>query len=458
MRIEKDAIGKINVPEDKYWGAQTQRSLHHFPAGHPWPEVVISSFGLLKSCCAKANTSLELLDKNTSAAIQKAADEVRQGKLNQHFPVRVFQTGSGTHSNMNANEVIANRANEILGQPLGENHPVHPNDHVNMGQSSNDVFPTVMHIALCREIHGRLIPTLEQIHLAFEQKMSEWDGIVKTGRTHLQDAAPLTLAQEVSGWAAQIHFAIQQLKNAAETLLPLALGGTAVGTGLNAHPSFAELVCDQLASITELQFQPAPNRFAALASHEPLLQVSSALKITASALMKIANDVRWLGSGPYCGLGELTLPANEPGSSIMPGKVNPTQCEAITQICVQIYGHDAAVGFAASQGNFELNVYKPVMLHNILEPIELLCTALPAFKNYCIDGLKANKKKINDDLNRNPMLATALNQHIGYEKASEIVKYALKNNLPLKESAQALEYVTEEEYDEWVQPLAMTHH
>lgn len=456
MRIEQDSMGSVQVADDRYWGAQTERSLQHFPAGEIWPAEVIAAFGLLKRCCAQANTQLGWLKPELSSAIVQAADEVYAGQWNDHFPLRVFQTGSGTHSNMNANEVIANRANELLGQPLGTNSPVHPNDTVNLGQSSNDVFPSVMHLAVVDRLVHSLIPVLRSLRDCLQQKSEQWQQLVKTGRTHLQDAAPLTLGQEVSGWVAQLDFVLNALQKHTDNLLPLAIGGTAVGTGLNSHAQFSQRVCELLAKQTALDFVPCENRFAALASHEPLLELSGALRSSAAALMKIANDVRWLGSGPNCGLGELKLPANEPGSSIMPGKVNPTQCESLTQVCVQVYGNDAAVAFAGSQGNFELNVYKPVILHNVLSSIQLLSQVIPAFEHYCAAGLEANTQNIQYDLERNPMLVTALNQHIGYDKAAQIVKCALQDKLSLKQAALQLGYVSETEFEQWVQPLAMT--
>ncbi len=456
VRVERDSLGSVDVPQDCYWGAQTQRSLVNFPAGEVWPEEVIEALGLIKACCAEVNAELDWLPRNLSEVIIQAANEVRSGQLSEHFPVKVFQTGSGTHSNMNANEVIANRANEKLGGELGSNTPVHPNDHVNMGQSSNDVFPTAMHISVVSSVHKSLLPALETLHNDLQHKSQQWQSIVKTGRTHLQDAAPLTLGQEASGWVAQLDWAIQNISSQTAALLPLAIGGTAVGTGLNSHPEFAERVCRKLKENTQTAYVPASNRFAALASHEPMVEVSSALRTAAVALMKIANDVRWLGSGPNCGLGELQLPANEPGSSIMPGKVNPTQCEALTQVCVQVFGNDAAVGFAGSQGNFELNVYKPVILHNVLSSIKLLTQAVTAFSQHCAQGLQPHTEHIEAQLKRNPMLATALNQHIGYEKASKVVKHALQKGQPLKDATVELGYASSEEFERWVQPLAMT--
>ncbi len=456
MRVETDSMGEVEVAENAYWGAQTQRSIDKFPAGDPWPAEVVAALGLLKGVCAEVNSEVGWLDASLSEAIGLAASDVCNGQLDAHFPARVFQTGSGTHSNMNANEVIANRANELLGQPLGTKSPVHPNDHVNLGQSSNDVFPTVMHLAVVPLVAHRLVPALANLRDTSASKSQQWLQVVKTGRTHLQDAAPLTLGQEVSGWVAQLNDVIAHIEHHNRGLLPLAIGGTAVGTGLNSHPEFSARVCARLAERTGLAFKPASNRFAALAAHDAIVALSAALRTGAVALMKIANDVRWLASGPLCGIGELTLPANEPGSSIMPGKVNPTQCEALTQVCVQVFGNDAAVAFAGSQGNFELNVYKPVILHNVLSSVTLLTQAVTAFDQFCVSGMDANLDKIEADLQRNPMLATALNPHIGYEKSSAIVKHALDNQTTLKAAALALEFATEEQFDQWVQPLKMT--
>lgn len=456
-RIETDSMGEVAVPSDKYWGAQTERSLHHFNIGHDLiPNEMIHAFALLKKAAALTNQSLEKLSAEKAELIVKVADEVCTGQLNNHFPLHVWQTGSGTQFNMNVNEVISNRAIELSGGEMGSKKPIHPNDDVNMSQSSNDTFPTAMHIAAVLALHEKLLPAVTVLRDSFEKKRKAFDAIVKIGRTHLQDAVPLTLGQEFSGYVAQLDACIERIKLVLPELYELALGGTAVGTGLNTHPLFAEKVAKQIATITHLPFISAPNKFAALASHEPLVMAHGALKTLGCALMKIANDIRWLGSGPRCGIGELILPENEPGSSIMPGKVNPTQCEALTMVCTQVMGNDTTITVAASQGNFELNVFKPVIIFNFLHSLNLLADSCHSFKAFCIDGLEADQDKISYYLHHSLMLVTALNQHIGYDKAAKIAKTAHAENLSLKEAAINLGYLTAEQFDEYVKPEKMT--
>jgi fumarate hydratase class II len=458
-RTETDSMGEIQVPADRYWGAQTQRSVHHFPIGvsrYVWQAPIIRALGILKKAAAQANAELGELDHDVAELIVQASDEVIRGDLDQHFPLVVFQTGSGTQTNMNANEVIANRAIELAGGILGSKNPVHPNDHVNRGQSSNDTFPTAMHIAVAQQIEQHLYPAIERLRTTFDHKAALFDHVVKTGRTHLQDATPVTLGQEIGSWAAQLDFALDAIGSTLPGIYDLAIGGTAVGTGLNAHPLFGEIVARHIADHTGLPFRSAENKFFALSAHDALARLSGALRGLAGALMKIANDVRWLASGPRCGIGELHIPENEPGSSIMPGKVNPTQCEALTMVCVQVYGNDAATAFAASQGNFQLNVYKPVMVHNVLESIALLGDACRAFNDFCAAGIEPNLAQIDANLEKNLMLVTALNRHIGYDKAAEIAKKAHKEELTLREAALLLGYVSPDDYDLWVDPLAMT--
>jgi fumarate hydratase class II len=458
VRIETDSMGEIEVPSDKYYGAQTARSLHHFNIGKDlMPIEVVHAFGVLKHAAALTNQELGKLDKEKCDLITKAAEEVHTGKLDEHFPLHVWQTGSGTQSNMNCNEVISNRAIEMAGGTLGSKTPVHPNDHVNMSQSSNDTFPTAMHIAACLTITKKLFPAIKALRDAFESKQKDFAGIIKIGRTHLQDAVPISLPQELSGYVQQLDDNLERLEQSLPHLLELALGGTAVGTGLNTHPKFAELAAKNIASLTGLKFVSAPNKFSALAAHDAIVFAHGALKTIAASLMKIANDVRWLGSGPRCGLGELELPENEPGSSIMPGKVNPTQCEAMTMVAAQVMGNDAAVGFAGSQGNFELNVFKPVMIYNLLHSANLIADSCHSFREFCIEGLKANKDKCEYYLNHSLMLVTALNQHIGYDNASKIAKNAHHKGLSLKESALELGLLTEEQFDEYIQPEEMIH-
>lgn len=459
IRIESDSMGMIEVPADKYWGAQTQRSIQNFPIGvdrFKWGRSIIRSLGVLKKAAALANAELGELPKEKGDMISKAADEVISGALDAHFPLVVFQTGSGTQSNMNANEVISNRAIEMANGEMGSKKPVHPNDDVNRGQSSNDTFPTAMHIAVVEEIHNKLFPAAKTLHDCLAAKSREYADLVKTGRTHLQDATPVTLGQEIGAWAAQIEFAVESVKASLPGLYDLAIGGTAVGTGLNAHPKFGETAAKHIAQITGYPFHAPKNAFFSLSAHDALVQTSAALRTMAGGLMKMANDVRWLASGPRCGIGELRIPENEPGSSIMPGKVNPTQCEALTMVCVQVFGNDAAVAFGGSQGNFQLNVFKPVMVHNVLESIQLLSDAMLAFTDHCASGLEPDRDVIAANLNKNLMLVTALNRHIGYDNAAKIAKKAHAEGLTLKESAMALGLVSSEDFDRWVVPLEMT--
>jgi len=459
-RMESDSMGQIEVPSHKYWGAQTQRSIHHFPIGvdrFKWQFPIIRSLGILKKAAALANVELGEIPQDIGAAIEMAAGEVMAGELNDQFPLVVFQTGSGTQSNMNANEVISNRAIELMGGTMGSKTPVHPNDHVNRGQSSNDTFPTAMHIAVVTEVLQTLLPSVTGLRDTLDEKATLFAAIVKTGRTHLQDATPITLGQEIGSWVAQIDFSVELILNALNGLYDLAIGGTAVGTGLNAHPQFGDRCAAQIAAITGYPFRSAENKFFALAAHDALVNASAALRTLAGALLKMANDVRWLASGPRCGIGEIHIPENEPGSSIMPGKVNPTQCEALSMVCVQVFGNDAATAFAGSQGNFQLNVYKPVMVHNVLESIALLADACRAFDRYCAAGIAPNLPVIDRNLRNNLMLVTALNRHIGYDNAAKIAKTALHDGTTLRETALALGLVSAEDFDAWVVPIDMTH-
>ena len=450
-RIEHDTMGEVRVPADRYWGAQTQRSYENFKIGtQRMPEEIIHAFGILKKAAAQANLALGALDEERAVAIQQAADEVISGKLQDHFPLVIYQTGSGTQSNMNVNEVIANRANEILGKKL-----VHPNDHVNKSQSSNDTFPTAMHIAAVQAVEDRLLPALDQLADTFARLEKENTDIIKTGRTHLQDATPLTLGQEISAWYAMLTETRAMLTQSLTGVRKLALGGTAVGTGLNAPQGFAELSAQKISEITGKPFETAPNKFHALTAKDALVFCHGAMKALAADLMKIANDVRWLASGPRCGIGEITIPENEPGSSIMPGKVNPTQCEALTMVCVKVMGNDAAIGFAASQGNFQLNVFMPVLICSFLESARLLADAIRSFNLHCAEGILPNLKKIDENMNKSLMLVTALNPHIGYENAAKIAKLAHKENLTLKEAALQLRLVSEEDFAKWVDPKKM---
>ncbi len=455
-RIETDSLGPVEVPADRYYGAQTQRSLTNFPiGGQRFTRPVIRAFGVIKEAAARVNLELGLLDEKKARAIIDAAHEVTTGALDDHFPLVVWQTGSGTQTNMNANEVISNRAIEMLGGEIGSKKPIHPNDDVNMGQSSNDTFPTAMHIAAAEEIAHHLVPGLEHLRRALDQKAREFRDIVKCGRTHLMDAVPLSLGQEFSGYAAQVAAGIERVRSALPELHELALGGTAVGTGLNTHPEFAEKAAAEIARITGLPFRSARNKFAALASHDALVGCHGAIKSVAAALMKIANDIRLLGSGPRCGLGELSLPANEPGSSIMPGKVNPTQCEALTMVCAQVFGNDVAVNVGGMTGHLELNVFKPVIIHNVLESVRLLGDAARSFTDRCIAGIVPNRRRIAEHVERTLMLATALNPVIGYDNAALAAKKAHAENISLKEAVVALGFLTAEEFDRRLRPEEM---
>jgi fumarate hydratase, class II len=457
-RNESDSMGTIEVASDRYWGAQTERSLLHFAIGHDvMPREMVRALGVLKKAAALVNVDLKKLSPEKARLIIRAADEVIEGKLDAHFPLRIWQTGSGTQTNMNANEVISNRAIEIAGGVMGSKKPIHPNDDVNMSQSSNDTFPTAMHIAAAEQVHNRLIPAVREVAAAIEAKAREFAGIVKIGRTHLQDATPVTVDQEMNGWAALVRADVTRLEQALEGLYQLAIGGTAVGTGLNAHPEFAERAARKIAELTGLPFRSHPNKFAALSAHDEIVFASGALKTLAASLMKIANDIRWLASGPRCGLGELVLPENEPGSSIMPGKVNPTQCEAITMVAVQVFGNDAAIGFAGSQGNFELNVFKPVMIHNFLHSVRLIADACHGFVEYAIKGMEINREQIDEYVKNSLMLVTALSPHIGYDKAAKVAHTAHHEKMSLREAALKLGYLSGEDFDRLVRPGEMTH-
>ena len=457
-RSETDSMGAIPVPHDRYYGAQTARSLIHFNIGNDIkPPELIKALGQLKKACALANRDLGKLPAEKADLIVRAADEVIAGKLNDHFPLRIWQTGSGTQSNMNANEVISNRAIEMAAGILGSKSPIHPNDDVNMSQSSNDTFPTAMNIAAVTVVRERLLPAVMVLRNALDAKAGEFADIVKIGRTHLQDATPVTLGQEFSGFVAMLDADLARLRETLPGLESLAIGGTAVGTGLNSHPKFGETAAARIAEITGYPFISAPNKFAALSSHGEFVYASGALKSLATSLMKIANDLRWLASGPRCGLGELSLPENEPGSSIMPGKVNPTQCEAVTMVAVQVMGNDAAIGIAASQGNFELNVFKPVIIHNFLHSVRLLSDACHSFTDHCVVGIEANRETIAGYVADSLMLVTALNPHIGYDKSAQIAKKAHKEQSSLREAALALGYLTGEQFDQWVVAKEMTH-
>lgn len=455
-RVETDTIGPIEVPADRYWGAQTQRSLAHFRiGGDRFPREMIRAFGILKKACALVNRDLGLLPEEKARAIVQAADEVIAGTLDDHFPLVVWQTGSGTQTNMNVNEVIGNRAIELLGGQLGSKKPVHPNDDVNKSQSSNDAFPTAMHIAAVEQMRGRLFPAVRRLRDALEEKARAFADIVKIGRTHLQDAVPLTLGQEISGWASQLDHALRHLEEAMPHLYELAIGGTAVGTGLNAHPEFAERAAKKIAELTGHPFVSAENKFEALAAHDALVAAHGALKTLAVGLTKIANDVRWLASGPRCGIGEITIPENEPGSSIMPGKVNPTQSEALTMVCAQVLGNDVAVNVGGASGNFELNVFKPLIIHNVLHSVRLLADACESFEEHCARGIEPDRERIRQHLERSLMLVTGLAPRLGYDRAAEIAKKAHREGLTLKEAAVALGYLTAEEFDREVRPERM---
>ncbi len=457
-RIESDSMGNIEVAEDRYWGAQTERSLHNFDIGRNafvWDRPMIRALGILKKSAALANGELGELPGDVAPLIAQAADEVIEGKLDDHFPLVVFQTGSGTQSNMNSNEVISNRAIEIAGGEMGSKSPVHPNDHVNRGQSSNDTFPTAMHIAVVSELNSRLYPAISHLRDVLDAKAKEYDDVVMVGRTHLQDATPVRLGQVFGGWVAQLDFALEGIRFADSRARDLAIGGTAVGTGLNAHPEFGALCARKISEETGLEFRQADNLFAALSAHDSLVEVSSSLRVLAGALMKLANDVRWYASGPRNGIGELLIPENEPGSSIMPGKVNPTQSEALTMVVARVFGNDATVGFSGTQGNFQLNVFKPVMAHAVIESIRLLSDGMIAFTDHCAVGIEPNHDKIQANLDSNLMLVTALNRHIGYDTAAKIAKQAHKEGTSLKESAIA-NGVDADDFDKWVVPKDMT--
>lgn len=456
FRTETDTMGEMKVESTRYWGAQTQRSLINFAVGNDrMPRAVIRALGILKKGSALANSDLGKLPKDKLDIICKAADEVIEGKLDAHFPLVIWQTGSGTQTNMNANEVISNRAIELSGGQMGTKKPIHPNDHVNMSQSSNDSFPTAMHIAAVEQIEDVLLPALKKFHASLLKKEKAFEKIIKVGRTHLMDATPLTLGQEFSGYRMQIEMGIERVNQSLERLRYLAQGGTAVGTGLNTHPEFAEKVAQKISQLTQKKFVSAPNKFEALASHDALVFAHGALKTLACSFMKIANDLRWLGSGPRCGLGELALPENEPGSSIMPGKVNPTQSESMTMICCQVMGNDVAVNIAGSSGNFELNVFKPVIIHNFLHSLRLLADSASGFVDHCLDGLKPNEDVIAKHLENTLMLVTALNQHIGYDNAAKIAKTAHKEGTTLKQAALKLGLLTEKQFADWVRPEDM---
>jgi len=456
MRNESDSMGAVEVPADKYWGAQTQRSKQNFRiGGERIPLEIIHAFGVLKKAAALTNRALDNLEPEIAELVVKASDEVIAGKLDDHFPLVVWQTGSGTQSNMNVNEVISNRAIEMAGGEMGSKKPVHPNDHVNRSQSSNDTFPTAMHIAAVMIIEDHLLPKVRQLRDTLEKKSADYADIIKIGRTHLQDATPLTLGQEIGGWASQLDHAIAAIEATLPQLGELALGGTAVGTGLNTHPQYAVKVAEQIAKLTGKAFVTAPNKFAALAAHDAFIGTSGALKQLAAACMKIANDVRWLASGPRCGIGELSIPANEPGSSIMPGKVNPTQAEAMTMVAVQVFGNDATIGFAGSQGNFELNVFKPVMAYNLIQSARLLGDACQSFDEHCAQGIEPVRARIDQNLHGSLMLVTALNPVVGYDKAAKIAHHAFEQGITLKESAVDLGYLTAEEFTAAVKPEEM---
>ncbi len=455
-RIETDTIGEVEVPADAYYGAQTQRSLQNFDIGtEKMPAALVRALGIQKKAAAMTNMALGAMDTKIGDPIVSAADEIIDGTLADQFPLAVWQTGSGTQSNMNANEVIAGRANEALTGTRGGKDPVHPNDHVNMGQSSNDTFPTVMHIAAAEQVHSALIPALSDLHEALENKVKAFAKIVKNGRTHLQDATPLTLGQEFSGYAKQIEYGLARIEATMPRLMELAQGGTAVGTGINCKIGFAEKFAENVSEITGLEFQTAENKFEALAAHDAMVELSGMLNVIATSLMKIANDIRLLGSGPRSGIGEIILPANEPGSSIMPGKVNPTQCEALTMVCAQVMGNHMAVTIAGSQGHFELNVYKPVMIYNVLQSIQLISDASNSFRKNCIEGIQADEKRIKMLMENSLMLVTALNPHIGYDKAAKLAKTAYNEGTSLKEAGVQLGYLTEDEFDQWVKPEDM---
>ena len=455
-RTERDSIGSIEVPSEKYYGAQTQRSYENFKIGDErFPREFIRAYGIIKKAAASVNHDFNNLDSSILRAIHKAADEVIEGKLDDHFPLVVWQTGSGTQTNMNFNEVIANRAIEIMGGEIGSKHPVHPNDHVNMSQSTNDTFPTAINIAAAEAVHHQLIPSLANFRDALADKANKFDSIIKLGRTHLQDATPLSLGQEFSGYVSAIDHGIRRLNRSLEDCYELAMGGTAVGTGINSTEGFAEAVAKEISKLTNLNFRTADNKFEALGGQDSIVGLSGSLKVVAGSLFKIANDLRWLASGPRSGIGEITLPANEPGSSIMPGKVNPTQCEAMTMLCTQVMGNDVTIGFSGASGNFELNVYRPVLAYNILQSIRLLSDGCNSFTEHAIAGIEPNEERIEHNLYNSLMLVTALNPHIGYDKSAEVAKKAYKDNITLREAIIELDYLTGDEFDKLVQPADM---
>jgi len=455
-RTERDSIGSIEVPSEKYYGAQTQRSYENFKIGDErFPREFIRAYGIIKKAAASVNHDFNNLDSSILSAIHKAADEVIEGKLDDHFPLVVWQTGSGTQTNMNFNEVIANRAIEIMGGEIGSKHPVHPNDHVNMSQSTNDTFPTAINIAAAEAVHHQLIPSLVNFRDALADKANKFDSIIKLGRTHLQDATPLSLGQEFSGYVSAIDHGIRRLNKSLEDCYELAMGGTAVGTGINSTEGFAEAVAKEISELTNLNFRTADNKFEALGGQDSIVELSGSLKVVAGSLFKIANDLRWLASGPRSGIGEITLPANEPGSSIMPGKVNPTQCEAMTMLCTQVMGNDVTIGFSGASGNFELNVYRPVLAYNILQSIRLLSDGCNSFTEHAIAGIEPNEERIEHNLYNSLMLVTALNPHIGYDKSAEVAKKAYKDNITLREAIIELGYLTGDEFDKLVQPADM---
>jgi fumarate hydratase class II len=457
-RIEKDSLGKVNVANDRYWGAQTQRSLQNFKIGNEhFPREFIRAYGILKKAAATVNESFGNLNSEIASTIRNAADEVVEGKLDDHFPLVVWQTGSGTQTNMNVNEVIANRAIEMLGGELGSKDPVHPNDHVNMSQSTNDTFPSTINIAAVETVAHQLIPALEKLQKSLTAKADEFNDIIKLGRTHLQDATPLSLGQEFSGYASMVDHGITRVKNAIEHCYELAMGGTAVGTGINSLAGFGEAAAKEISNLTGFPFVTAPNKFEALGGQDSIVELSSALKTVAVSLNKIANDIRWLGSGPRSGIGEINLPTNEPGSSIMPGKVNPTQAEAMTMVCTQVIGNDITITMAGASGNFELNVYRPVIAFNIIQSIRLLSEVSISFADNCVDGIEANEERIHSNLHNSLMLVTALNPHIGYDKAAEVAKKAHKENTTLKEAIIDLGYMSGDDFDKLVQPRDMIH-
>ena len=457
-RKEKDSMGEVEVPNEKYYGAQTQRSINNFKiGGERFQREFIRAYGIVKKAAAKVNASAGKLDKNIANAILEASDEVINGDLDKHFPLVIWQTGSGTQSNMNFNEVISNRAIEMMGGEIGTKDPVHPNDHVNMSQSTNDTFPTAINIAVVQLAIGELIPKLEKLEKIFEKKSKEFDSIIKLGRTHLQDATPLSLGQEFSGYSSALRHGIKRIKNSLESCYELAIGGTAVGTGINSFEGYAEAVAKEISSITRLPFKTAENKFEALGGQDCIVELSGALKTVAGSLFKISNDIRWLASGPRSGIGEIVIPSNEPGSSIMSGKVNPTQCEAMAMVCSQIMGNDTTITVAGASGNFELNVYRPVLAYNIIQSIRILSDATSSFRKNCVEGIKPNKERINSNLYNSLMLVTALNSHIGYDKAAEVAKKAYKDNTSLRDAIIALEYMSGEDFDKLVQPEKMIH-